>query len=245
VSDGLPGGSPLAMPSARTRVKGRHVLWLSLRQQAQEHLAEQPVIAVPVPVIVQGDEKEILALQAVDDPRRVGGAGNRVAQGRGEPVEDGRPAQEFHDRLRLTAKNLFNEEFDDKAVVTAELPHELARGGLTPKGEGSEVDAGRPSLGAFQEDTQVSLVELDGTDRAHQFVGLHGREAQLRRLDLGQVAGGAQPADRQRGVDPGNEHDLSRGRKVRQEERHVLMTFQAADQLVVVHRDDDRLGQRR
>src|SRR6202011_4022661 len=91
-----------------------------------------------------------------------------VAERRTEPVENGRPREELPDVARLAAEHLLGEEVDDEPVVASELADEGARRGVTAQRERREVQSGRPSFGAFEENRQVGLAELNAGDRVHK-----------------------------------------------------------------------------
>ena len=147
VSDRFLHRSPPLVPFARAPVQDGHDAGLGLHEPAQQHLAEQLVIPEPLPVVVQGYEKQVLTLEDVDYLRRVGRADNRVAQRWREPVENRGPAQETPDFAGLAAEHLLGQEVTHEAVIPGELPDEGARAGVTAKRERGEVYPGRPSLG--------------------------------------------------------------------------------------------------
>src|SRR6202034_3218868 len=115
---------------------------------AAEHLCEQMVVAVPLSVVVEGHEEKVVALDDVEDLRRVGRPGDGFAERRAEPVQDGGPRQELPDLDGLAAQHFLSQEVDDKAVVAAELADEGPRRGMAVKGERREVDTGGPAFSA-------------------------------------------------------------------------------------------------
>src|SRR5271169_6605718 len=122
------------MPCAGVLVQGRLEARLGPGQLTAKHLREQMVIAVPLAVIVERYEEEVLALQEVNDICRVSGPGNRVAQRRAEPVQHGRPREEPPDVARLPAEHLLAEKVDDEPIVAAELADEGTWRGMTAEG---------------------------------------------------------------------------------------------------------------
>src|ERR1017187_751530 len=151
VTDRLVRRSGQPMPGARALVQGRDNIRLGPGQLTAKHLREEMVIAVPLAVVVKRHEEEVLALKDVNDLRGVGGLGHCVAERRTEPVENSRPRQELPDVPRLATEHLLGEEVDDEPVVASELADEGARGGVTAKRERREIQSGRPSFRAIEE----------------------------------------------------------------------------------------------
>ena len=200
------------------------------------------VVSEPLPVVVQGYEKQVLTLEDVNYLRRVGRADHRVAQRWREPVENGGPAQETPDFAGLAAEHLLGQEVAHEAVISGELPDKGVRVGVTAKRERGEVYPGRPPLGPLQEVSQIGFVELHGGDRAHERRRLGRREAQFRHADLEQIADRPQPPERQRRIHPGDEDDLSHLRKMRQDKIQLVLAGAIADQVVVIEHQGNRRG---
>ena len=232
--------SPPLMPFTGAPVQDGHEVGLGRRELAQQHLAEQLVVTKPLPVVVQGYEEQVLALEDVEYLRRVGRANHRVAQRWREPVEDGGPVQEMPDLAGLAAEHLLGQEITHEAVITGELPDDGARAGVTAKRERGEVYPGRPPLGPLDEVSQIGFVELHGGYRAHERGRLRRREAQLGDPDLEQIADRPQPPERQRRIHPGDEDDLSRRRKMQQDELQLVVALRIADQVVVIQHQGHR-----
>ncbi len=230
---------PALMPFAGAPVQDGHEVGLG-RELAQQHLAEQLVVTKPLPVVVQGYQKQVLALENVDYLCRVGRADHRVAQRWREPVQDGGPAQEIPDLAGLAAEDLLSQEIAHEAVITGELPDEGARARVTAKRERGKVYPGRPPLGPLDKVSQIGWVELHGRDAAHERGRLRRHEAQLGYPDLEQIADRPQPPERQRWIYPGDQDDLSHGRKVQQEELQLVMAVAVADQVIVIKHQGHR-----
>lgn len=193
MTDRLVRRSGQPIPGARALVQGRDDVRLSPDQLTAEHLREEMVIAVPLALVVKRHEEEVLALEDLDDLRRVGGLGHRGAQRRAEPVENSRPRQELPDVARLATEHLLGEEVDDEPVVASELANEGARGGVTAKGERREIQSGRPSFRALEEKSQIGLGELNAGNVVDKRCRLRGREAQLAHPDLDHLPGRTLP----------------------------------------------------
>src|SRR5271165_2734648 len=156
------------MPGARSLVQDAAELRLGPRELTAEHLREQMVIAVPLPMLVQRYDKEILPLQSSDYFHRVGRPGHRITERRTESVENGRPSQELPDIARQAAEYLLGEEVDNEPVVAGELADEGPWRGVPAQGERRKVISGGPSLGTFEEKGEVRRAEIDPGDIAHQ-----------------------------------------------------------------------------
>ena len=77
-------------------------------------------------------------------------------------------------------------------------------------------------------------------------VGVLLREAQLLRVDLGQLAAGAQAGERERRLGTAREDELERsGEGARGRKREALVDLRVPDQVVVVEHEHDRVRQRR
>ena len=88
--------SPLASHQAAALVQFRDQLGLAPLQLSPEQLAKQVVVAVPVPVSVQRDQRQVGVLQRRKDPVRPAGVKDRVAQRPREALQHRRPGQEHH-----------------------------------------------------------------------------------------------------------------------------------------------------
>ena len=119
-------------------------------------------------MLVGWDQEQVLSLQPLDEPGGVGTPGNRVAQRRGEPVQDGGPEQELPDVGRLTIEYLFGQEIGDEPVVAGELVDKGVWRRVAAQGQRGQVHAGRPPLCSREQSAQVRAVERDPRHRGHQ-----------------------------------------------------------------------------
>ena len=72
-----------------------------------------------------------------------------------------------------------------------------------------------------------------------QLLGFACGEAEVDGSDLGQVAGGAKPAQSQSGVRAGDEHQVRLSRQVRDQELDLLVTGRLLDEVEVVEDEDE------
>jgi hypothetical protein len=99
-------------------VQGGHQVGFRAGQLTAQNLGEQVVIAEPLPVLIQRDDEQVLALERVDERGRVArigdgtgdGTGDGIAQRRTEPAEDRGPGEELADLGRLLAEYVFDQE---------------------------------------------------------------------------------------------------------------------------------------
>jgi hypothetical protein len=66
-------------------------------------------IAIPLPLVVQGDQEQVGAEQPFQQGVTIGTSGDRVAQIAVQPVQDSGLEQEILDLFRLLAEDLFGE----------------------------------------------------------------------------------------------------------------------------------------
>ena len=159
VRDEVVGGVPVAGPP----VQVRHLVGVLGEQACVQHVGEQVVVAVPGALRVERDDEEVAALEVLQHPGAVGAAGDRVAQGAGEPVEDGGAEQEVADLGGLAGQHLVGEVVDDEPVAAGERLDEA--GDLVAlrdaaQGERGELEAGDPALGALLERVHVGGGEV-------------------------------------------------------------------------------------
>src|SRR5262249_56469510 len=70
--------------------------------------------------IFQGNDKQVLTLDHVEDVGRVCYLGDGFAQRRGEPAQDGRPGEKLPDLARLAADDFLEQVVGDIGVVRSE-----------------------------------------------------------------------------------------------------------------------------
>ena len=85
-----------------------------------KHLPEEVVVAIPVALMVEGDDEQVVVLQPLERLRGVVALEHRVAEGGAHAVEDGCPNQEV-ELGRLHVGELLGPQIvRDEAVVAAE-----------------------------------------------------------------------------------------------------------------------------
>ena len=89
-------------------------------QPRTEEIREQLVVAEPMAIVVEPEEKHVGLLEAGQDGFAVGLSGDGIAQWSREPVEDGGLLQERTDLLRLLAQDFGRQVFDYIVVFAIE-----------------------------------------------------------------------------------------------------------------------------
>ncbi len=87
-----------------------------------QQVGEQAVVAVPAPLVVQGDDEQVGALEMLER-LLAGGRGveqHGIAQRAAEAIEDGRPQQEGLDGLGLPLEDLLDQVVEHEAVTAGE-----------------------------------------------------------------------------------------------------------------------------
>ena len=112
----------LTAPSRRAAAQRSRVLAPELELQK---LAEQMVIAIPLPACVQGDQEHVRARELREHRGRVLAAEDRVAQLGGEPIQNRGAHQEVPGLRRERAQNLIGQVVRDVPSTAGERPHTL------------------------------------------------------------------------------------------------------------------------
>ena len=97
-----------------------------------EHVAEEVVVPVPPPAVVEGDEEEVRPLQRLEGRLGVAAAGDRGAQRSRQPAQDRGLEEEGPDVVGLAVQDLVDEVVDDEPVVTGEAGDERRTGRRGP-----------------------------------------------------------------------------------------------------------------
>ena len=111
------------------------------------------VVAIPPPLVVQGDDEEVGAFQIGKGGLAVGRAiaQNGIAQGRTQAVEEGGVEEEGLDGGGLLVQHFFDEVIQHKVVAPREGVDEVGRlfvPLLALHGEGGQLQTRNPPFGA-------------------------------------------------------------------------------------------------
>jgi hypothetical protein len=118
--DGVGGITVVLEPGTGPPVQPPDVVRLLFEQVRAQHVGEQVVVAVPLPMVVERDEEQVGPLQRHQPRRAAGLTGDGVAQPTGEPVEDGGPQQEAAHVGGLAGQHLLGQVVHDEPVVAGE-----------------------------------------------------------------------------------------------------------------------------
>jgi hypothetical protein len=154
------------------------------------------VVAVPPPLVVQGDDEEVLPLEGVQHRPAARSTGQGVAEAAGQLVEHRGVEQELPHLVRLPVQHLLQQVVQNEAVVAGERideggrPVRIARLGAPARRQRGQLQADRPSLGAGLQSGDVHGIEIQPHDVVEERAGLVGREAQVRGTELQEFATG-------------------------------------------------------
>ena len=125
VPDGVLGQAVAAYQSL-ARGAARDLVGVLGEQAGAQDVGEQVVVAEPGALGVERHDEQVVALEVLQHRAAVGLAGDRVAQGTGEPVEDGGAEQELAHLGGLPGQHLVGEVVDDEPVAAGERLDEAA-----------------------------------------------------------------------------------------------------------------------
>ena len=186
---------------------------LGPRQLAAQHLAEQVVIAEPLPGLVQRHDEQVVPLQQVQDLRRVGRPGTAAPSG-----AQNRPSTDVRTRncrtsggWRLSTSSARKSSMN--RLSPENWPMKACGDGMAAQRQRGQVHTGWPAFRPFHQVGQIRPNELNARYGVHQRGHVRGGGG-ARAAGSRAVAGGAQPAQPQRRIDPGGEHQLHRRRQV-------------------------------
>ena len=122
-----------------------------------ENFGEEVMVAKPLALIIQWDDKEVASLQGLQPRLAFFLVGDGIAQRAVQPVENGGLEQEAPDAFGLALQDLFDQIVHNVAVVPGESPDEPGNVLSTPHGERRQLEPRDPTLGAVFQRGDVSL----------------------------------------------------------------------------------------
>ena len=264
VAESLDGQAMSLVPTAGPNVQRARACLVAAReallQPLPEKLAKEAVIAVPLPLTVQGHDEEIGALEVFQGllPRIPLHEG--ITERAAEPVENGGPQEEGLDALGLMTQDLLGQVVQHKAVAAGKRTDETGDILLPLHGQRSQLQAGDPAFGAALQGRDVLRRELQAHHPAEEVGRLFGRKAQVGGAQLGELAPGAEASEGQDRVLTSGDDEPQARRQVLEEEGELIIDFGGAGRVVVVEHEkdipcravdlvdqvgEDRLGRRR
>ena len=141
--------------------------------------------------------------------------------------------------LGLALQHLLGQVVDDVTIIPREAGDEAGHVVSPLHRQRRQLERGDPPLGASLQRGHVPRRQL----QAHHLVevrrGLIGREAQLGRAGLDQLATRSQSCQRQRGIGPAGDHHVQPRRQMVEQERHPVLHIERVDDVVVVEHQHD------
>ena len=256
----------LFIPSAGADVQFGHArllfLWRRggvLVQSLPQQIGKEMVIAIPTPLFIQRDDKQVGAFQHFQGRLAVILAGERVAQGAGQPVEDGRLQQESLDAFGLLFQDFFNQIVQHKVVAAGKrldkagcVAASCVQGPL--QGKGSQLQTGNPAFGAFFQRGDILRRKVQAHHLVEKLGSFGGGKAQVRGAQFGQLAPGAQTGQGQGRVLTGGDDQVQPSaaplrRQVPEQKGERVVDGCACpgeasvDEVIVVEDQDNPIGQ--
>ena len=133
------------VPVGRAQVELGDDLGFAALQLAEQELAEQRMVAVPLSPAVERSHEQAPGLQLAEHRLRAGALEDGIAQGTRQLIEHGRPSQEPLEIVGQAGERLPVEVVGHVAILTTHVPRlEPA----VPRDQRGEVEPRRPTLGA-------------------------------------------------------------------------------------------------
>jgi hypothetical protein len=215
------------------------------RQLAAQQVAEQAVVAEPLPAGVERDQEHVRALDLLEQLVRAADLEHPVAQRRAEPGQDRGAHQEPAQLLGLAGEHLLEQVVRQVALLAGEARDELGAVAASLQREAGEVDAGDPALGAVQQQLELAVAESQPEAVVQQCPDPGLVEAQRLLGHLAELAPDPQPRHADGRRDPGGNGHVEATRAVLEQERDAVVDLRLADQVVVVEHQHDVRGRPR
>ena len=97
-----------------------HLIRLRFHQVRLQNLGEEVMIAIPLALVVERDDKQVAALQGLQHSSAIFLFGDGIAQRATQPIENGGLQQETADTLGLALQNFFDQIVQHKTVAAGE-----------------------------------------------------------------------------------------------------------------------------
>ena len=205
VPDGLDHLAVLDKPPGGPPVQRRHFFGQRPAQLQPQQIREQVVVAKPRALGVERHDKRVGVLQFQQDPFRARAAGQQIGQFTVDPVEHGGAQQQILDVVRLALQHLGDQVLGDRPVAAGELRDETLRVGVTGQRDRRQPQARRPPFRPLVQQRRSGVRQRDPRG-IEKLARLALGEAQIRRADLGQLAGQAQLMQAQREIAARGQH---------------------------------------
>ncbi len=203
-------------------------------------------MVVPVfgPGHVERDEEKVRALDLGELRGGVGALEYGVAERRRQSLEHRRVRHEVSDSGICRRHDIVGEVVEDVACVTRELIDEAPRVHLLLEHDRGQTESRQPSLRPLGEFPNFTGREPN-VSLSKERVGRGGRDTEITRSELRQVAVGAEPGNRQPGVATARDDDLDGAGGALHERAECLVAGTARRCVPVVEDEDDRRAVRK
>src|SRR5215203_3679867 len=140
----------LLEPLARPLVEDGHELGSGTVQLVAQEFGEQVMVTIPLPMVVQRNDKQVRVFQLAQKPPGVLYPRNRFAQGRRQPLKDRALEQKLPLFLRQGRQDLLCQELDDVSVTTLERFDKGVHILFAPQRKGGEINRRGPAFGTLE-----------------------------------------------------------------------------------------------
>jgi hypothetical protein len=210
---------------------------LLVEETRAQHVGEEVVVPVPVPAIVERYDEEVRPVELLEHRLAARRAGDGIAQGTGEPVEDTGVQEEVANVVGLAVEHLLHEVVDDEPIVAGEARDEPTDVVAALHRQRRELQRRDPSLGTGFERVDVGRAQRQTHRLVEVARGFVRGEAQVGGANLAELAAGAQARQGQRRVGAAREHEVHVRCAVFEQERDRLVDLGRLDHVVVVEHE--------
>ena len=238
MADRLGGIAVVRVPLRRSPMQYRRPLWCRAGQLMPQQAAEQVVIPEPAVLVVQRDQEQVGTMYFADQFCAVGPSRELVAQRRAHTVEDGGHQEELTHQGGLARQHLVAEIVDDVPVRAGETLDKGRRVSPAAQPQGRQLQACGPSLGPRQQPEHVPLRQLRLEPVTEEFPCLAGAEPEIFGPQLGHITAHSEPAERQRRVGPGDEHEVQLRWGMAEQRRDRCVHLGTGDEVVIVQHEN-------
>ena len=146
-------------------------------QPPLEELGEQMVVAEPFALVVQGDDEQLLVLQAHEHVQAVATPGQRIAQFRIELIEHRGLVEEQLQVGGQAGQHVFRQVVGDVPFGPGEPAEETFPVGIATEGQGRQVQRRDPAFGALEQQLQLALAQLQPLEVEEKRIALLARKS--------------------------------------------------------------------
>ena len=209
MADGLICLAVHCQPIARPAMQRPHpVSRRSLPEPGIQQLAKQVVVAIPLRILVEGDEEQVRRVGLFQQAIAMGAPGHGLAQLPAQAGEDRGLEKEIPDVGRLPVEHLLREVGQDVAVAAAEAGNESRGIPLAAHRQPCQLQAGYPAFGAFFQGSNLGLGQRERQPFVEQIRCFALTEPQVIGPQLRQPVVGVQPAQREGRILTRDQHEV-------------------------------------